>query len=250
MEPGSIRLKEGDKMAEDKTQNSYIYGLNKGLPIGLGYLSVSFGFGITAVLGGIKPFEAILISMTNLTSAGQVAGIAVISALGTIVEMILTQLVINIRYCLMGIALTQKLDKSFTTLHRMITAFGITDEVFAVAASEKGMIGRRFMYGLITLPYIGWTLGTVLGVYANYILPSEVCAALGIAIYSMFMAIIIPPARDDKGVLFAAGIASLLSCVFYYVPLFSGLSQGFSIIICAVLAAGVMAYISPKGTEE
>ncbi len=232
------------------TQNSYIYGLGKGLPIALGYLSVSFGFGISAVAKGIKPLEIILISLTNLTSAGQVAGVAVIAAYGTIIEMILTQLVINIRYCLMGLALTQKLDRSFTTLHRLIASFGITDEVFGVAASEKGLIGRRFMYGLITLPYFGWAIGTALGVYAQNILPSSVCAALGIAIYSMFMAIIIPPSRDDKGVLWTVMIASIMSCGFYYLPYLSGLSQGFAIIICGFAAAGVMAYIAPRDTED
>ena len=235
---------------DENTQNSYIYGLGKGLPIALGYLSVSFSFGISAVAKGIEPLQAILISMTNLTSAGQVAGVAIIAAYGTIIEMILTQLVINIRSCLMGLALTQKLDKSFTTFHRLVTSFGITDEVFGVAASEKGLIGKRFMYGLITLPYIGWALGTALGVYAQNILPSSVCAALGIAIYSMFMAIIMPPSRDDKGVLWTVVIASVMSCAFYYLPFLSKLSQGFAIIICGFVAAGIMAYIAPRDMED
>ena len=237
-------------MTNEKSQNSYMYGLGKGLPIALGYLSVSFGFGITAVGQGINPLGTILISLTNLTSAGQVAGVAIMAAGGTLIEMMLTQLIINIRYCLMALALTQKLDGSFTTIHRLITAFGITDENFGVAAAEKGLIGRRFMYGLITLPIAGWTLGTTLGVYANQILPPSVCAALGIAIYSMFMAIIIPPSRDDKGVLVTVAIASALSCAFYYVPYLNRLSQGFSIIICAFVSAGVMAYMAPRTEED
>ncbi len=237
-------------MTNEKLQNSYLYGLNKGLPIALGYLSVSFGFGITAVGMGINPIGTILISLTNLTSAGQVAGIGIIAACGTIIEMILAQLIINMRYSLMGLALTQKLDDSFTTPHRMITSFAITDEVFAVAAAERGLIGKRFMYGLITLPPIGWTLGTTLGVYAGQILPPSVCAALGLAIYSMFIAIIVPPAKADKGVLCAVLIASAMSCAFYYIPLFDKLSQGFSIIICAVVASAIMAYIAPKSGEE
>lgn len=237
-------------MTQQKTQNSYTYGLGKGIPIALGYLSVSFGFGISAVAKGIDPIGTILISMTNLTSAGQVAGVAVIAACGTLIEMILAQLIINIRYCLMGLALTQKLDKGFTTFHRMTTAFGITDEVFAVASAQQGLIGRRFMYGLITLPYFGWAVGTALGVYANHILPTAVCSALGIAIYSMFIAIIIPPSRDDKGVLYTVIISVIVSCAFYYLPILSQLSQGFSIIICALMAAGIMAYVAPKGDEE
>ena len=237
-------------MTNEKSQNSYMYGLGKGLPIALGYLSVSFGFGITAVGQGIDPLGTILISLTNLTSAGQVAGVAIIAAGGTLIEMMLTQLIINIRYCLMALALTQKLDGSFTTIHRLITAFGITDENFGVAAAEKGLIGRRFMYGLITLPIAGWTLGTTLGVYANQILPPSVCAALGIAIYSMFMAIIIPPSRDDKGVLVTVAIAATFSCAFYYVPYLNRLSQGFSIIICAFVAAGLMAWFVPRTMED
>ncbi|MBQ7959628.1 MAG: AzlC family ABC transporter permease [Clostridia bacterium] len=237
-------------MTKEKSQNSYLYGLGKGLPIGLGYLSVSFGFGITAVGMGIDPIGTILISLTNLTSAGQVAGIGIIAACGTIIEMILAQLIINIRYCLMGLALTQKLDASFTTIHRMITSFAITDEVFAVAAAERGLIGRRFMYGLITLPPVGWTFGTALGVFAGQILPESLCVALGLAIYSMFIAIIVPPAKADKGVLLAVLIASSMSCAFYYLPYLSGISTGFQIIICAVAASAVMAFVAPKDGEE
>ena len=237
-------------MTNAKSQNSYTYGLSKGLPIALGYLSVSFGFGITALGMGISSVGAILISLTNLTSAGQLAGIGIIAACGTIIEMILTQLVINLRYSLMGLALTQKLDDSFTTPHRMITSFAITDEVFAVAAAERGLIGKRFMYGLITLPPIGWTLGTVLGVYAGQILPASLCAALGLALYSMFVAIIVPPARKDRGVLIAVLIASAMSCAMYYVPVLSRISTGFRIIICAVVASGLMAVVKPKAVED
>ncbi len=233
-----------------KSNNSYLNGLNKGIPIALGYLSVSFGFGITAMGKGLTGLQAILISMTNMTSAGQIAGIGIIAACGPIIEMLLSQFVINIRYCLMGIALTQKLDNTFTTPHRLITSFGITDEVFAVAASEDGLIGRRFMYGLITLPYIGWALGTMLGAYAGHILPPSVCSALGIAIYSMFIAIIIPPSKTDKGVLAAVLISSVMSCCFYFIPLFKGISQGFSIIICAFVTSALMAWIAPKKEED
>lgn len=237
-------------MTKEKIQNSYLYGLGKGLPIGLGYLSVSFGFGITAVGMGIDPVGTILISLTNLTSAGQVAGIGIMAACGTLVEMMLAQLIINMRYCLMGLALTQKLDSSFSTFHRMITSFAITDEVFAVAAAERGLIGRRFMYGLVTLPPIGWTLGTALGVFAGQVLPQGFCSALGLAIYSMFVAIIVPPAKSDRGVLVAVLIASAMSCAFYYIPFINGVSTGFQIIICAVAASAIMAFVAPKDGEE
>lgn len=231
-------------------ENTYVYGLKKGLATGLGYLSVSFGFGITAVGKGLSGLEAILISLTNLTSAGQLAGITVIASCGSVLELMLTQLIINLRYCLMGLALTQKLDGSFTTMHRLFISFGITDENFAVAAAEKGSLNRRFMYGLMTLPIIGWTLGTALGAFAGQILPESVCSALGIAIYSMFIAIIIPDTKTEKGVLWAVVLSSALSCAFYFVPLISKVPQGFSIIICAVLVSALLAYFFPKNFEE
>lgn len=231
-------------------QNAYLRGLKSGLAIALGYLSVSFGFGITAVGKGLSGLEAILISLTNLTSAGQLAGITVIAAGGSILELVLTQLIINLRYSLMGLALTQKLDKSFTTLHRLIISFAITDENFAVAAAEKGTLSRTFMYGLITLPPIGWTLGTALGAYAGQILPASVCSALGIAIYSMFIAIIIPDTKTEKGVLLAVILSSALSCAFYFLPFLSQVPQGFAIIICAVAVSAALAYFFPKNFEK
>lgn len=237
-------------MSQNKSQNSYLAGLKGGIPIGLGYLSVSFGFGISVISQGLAELWAVIISMTNLTSAGQLAGVGVIVAAGTLIEMALSQLVINIRYSLMGIALTQKLDSGYSTLHRFITAFGITDEIFAVAASQKGKIGPKYMYGLITLPYVCWTMGTVVGVLAGNVLPVSVTAALGIAIYSMFVAIVVPVAKTDKGVLLAVLVSCLISCTLYYVPLFKVVSQGFSIIICAVLASVIAAVVMPLKQEE
>ena len=236
-------------MAEVRYQNSYLSGLKKGIPIALGYLSVSFGFGISVVSRGLEAVWAVIISMTNLTSAGQLAGVGVILSQGPIIEMVLTQLVINLRYSLMGIALTQKLG-TYSLRHRILSAFGITDEIFAVAINEGGELGPRFMYGLITLPYLGWTAGTLIGVLAGDILPLSVSSALGIAIYSMFVAIVVPEARDDKGVMWAVVIACSLSCALYYIPLFSFISTGFSIIICAVVASVIMAVIKPIESEE
>ena len=233
-----------------KSRYKYSYGIKKGMPIALGYLSVAFGFGISAVGKGLSGIEAILISMTSLTSAGQFAGVGVISAGGSFIEMAITQLIINIRYCLMGLALTQKLDSSMTTPHRLITSFGITDEVFAVSISERECIGKRYMYGLITLPYAGWTFGTALGAFAGHVLPKAICLALGIAIYSMFVAIIVPPSRQNKGIMWCVIISAIMSCLFYYVPYFKTISQGFSIIICAVTPSVLMAILKPVKEVE
>lgn len=239
-----------EKVTLKENPKSFLYGLKCGIPIALGYLAVSFGFGISAVNGGLSVLSSVIISMTNLTSAGQVAALGIIAAMGPLGEMALTQLVINLRYFLMSISVSQKLDKSFTIPHRFITSFGITDEIFAVACSQKGEIGKRFMYGLILLPFLGWTLGTLLGASAGEILPLKIKAALGIAIYGMFIAIIIPPARKEKSVAFVVIISAILSCLLYYVPFFSGISSGFSIIICAVITSVLAAAIFPHEDSE
>ena len=235
-----------------KTISPYRYkdGLKDGIPIGLGYLSVSFGLGITAVSMGIKALEALLISMTNMTSAGEVAGFIIIAASGGILEMILTQLVINLRYALMGISLTQRLDSRCTTRQRLLMSFGMTDEIFVLAASKPDLVGPSYFYGLMTFPYIGWSLGTLLGALAGQILPTDLQMALGIMIYAMFIAIIVPPACKSRGVLGTILIAVGMSCCLEYIPIFSFISDGFAIIICALTAACIMALLAPVAEEE
>lgn len=152
---------------ERRTRDRFFLGVNQGLPIGLGYLSVSFTFGIMAVSMGLPWWAALLISMTNLTSAGQVAGIVIIVAGGGYVELALSQLVINLRYALMSLTLSQKLDASVTRGQRFLMAFGITDEIFALAASRDGRFGFGYFLGLLVLPYLGWASGTLLGASAG-----------------------------------------------------------------------------------
>ena len=187
-------------------------GVRDGVPIGLGYLSVSFSFGLLAVRAGLPVWTAVLISATNLTSAGQLAGLSIIAAGGAVVEMIVTQFVINMRYALMAISLSQKVDERFTPLERALAAFGITDEIFAVAASQTGTFGAKYLFGLIVMPFLGWTGGTLLGAAAGNILPEAIKAALGIALYGMFIAVVVPPATQDRGALIAALGAAFLSC--------------------------------------
>lgn len=235
-----------------KSKLGFSHGLRDGVPIGLGYLSVSFGFGIMAVGEGVSVLHATILSLFNLTSAGQVAGLSIIASGGTYAEMALAQLVINMRYALMSLSLSQKLDKSFTLFHRFTTSFGITDEIFAVAAGKPCNISRNYMYGLMLMPIIGWTGGTFLGAAAGEILPETVKNALGLAIYGMFIAIVIPPAKKNMGVLAVAATAVLLSCILYYVPLFDNVSSGFSVIICAVIASvmGAVLFPVPSSDEE
>lgn len=225
-------------------------GIKDGLPIALGYLSVSFTFGITAVNMGIPAITAILISLTNLTSAGQVAGIGIIASGGGYMEMALAQLIINMRYSLMSLSLSQKLDSKFNIWHRIAASFGITDEVFAVASGKDKDIPPRYMYGLILLPYIFWGGGTAAGALLGSVLPESLKSALGIAIYGMFIAIIVPPARKNMGVLFTVALAAVLSCLVYYIPIFSFISGGISIIICTVIAAAAGALLFPRKINE
>ena len=221
-------------------------GLIHGIPIALGYLSVSFGFGIMAVRAGLSVAAAVGISASNLTSAGQAAGISIIAAGGTYLEMALTQFVINLRYALMGLSLSQKLNDDFHTPQRLLVAFGITDEIFASAQEDR--VSPVYMYGLILISFLGWTLGTFFGAAAGQILPQSLTDAMGLVLYGMFLAIFIPPARKNRGVLCAVLLAAACSAALYYgVP---ALSSGFSIIICAIAASVVCALLFPVKDEE
>ena len=230
-------------------KNNFLRGMSHGIPICLGYLSVSFGFGILAVSkAGLSVFQASIISASNLTSAGQKAGIDVIAAGGTIIEMILLQLTINIRYSLMALSLSQKLDKRFTTPHRLMASYGITDEIFAVCSAQKTPLTPAYMYGMILIAAVGWVTGTALGAAAGELLPLSVSKAMEIVLYGMFIAIIIPPAKKQHSVLFVIAIAAALSVVFRYcLPM---VSDGFAIIISAVAASAAAAFIFPVKDEE
>ena len=219
-------------------------GMLHGLPIGVGYLSVSFGFGIQAVRCGISVADASIISLTNLTSAGQAAGIDIIAAQGTLAEMALVQLLINLRYALMALSLSQKLDNSFGFLHRLIASYGITDEIFAVCVGQEEPVTPKYMYGVISVATVGWVLGTFLGALLGEILPASVTAALGLMLYGMFIAIIIPPAKKQRSVLAVVILAALLSVLCKY--LLPMLTSGFSIIICAAAASVFGALLFPR----
>lgn len=237
-------------MKKNYSNLTFKKGIKDGLPIGLGYLSVSFAFGVKASALGIPVLITALISMTNLTSAGQLAGLTIIHAGGTFLEIALTQLIINSRYFLMSISLSQKADASFSTGGRLLCSAFITDEIFAIGSSYP-LIGKKYFLGLSTLPYVGWTCGTVLGALISNALPLEIQAALGIALYSMFIAIIIPPSVKSISILFTVLLSAGISCTFYYVPfLKQNVSQGFSVIICAIVASVVAALLFPIKSND
>lgn len=224
--------------------------MKDGIPIGLGYFAVSFTFGIAAVSAGIPAFGAALISLTNVTSAGQFAGLTIIAANGTLLEMALTQFIINLRYCLMSFSLAQKLNQNTPFVHRFLMAFGVTDEIFAIGVSHKGKLPPSYHYGAMAVAIPGWVTGTALGAVFGNILPAFIMSALGIAIYGMFLAIILPPAREDKTILCVVLAAMTLSALFYITPVLKEISSGFVIIITTVLVAGVAAFIKPIHEEK
>lgn len=230
-------------------KQEFTQGLKDGIPIAAGYFSVSFSFGILAVDGGLSVFQAALTSLTNVTSAGQFAGLQVIIAGGTLLEIALTQLIINLRYALMSLSLSQKLSEKVTFVQRLLIAFANTDEIYAVAMAHQKSLTYPYMFGLQILPILGWTGGTAVGAAAGSILPDSLTSALGVALYGMFIAIVIPVARKARPVLIVVILSILMSCILYYVPLFSGISAGISIIICTVAASMAGAILFPVDQE-
>ena len=230
--------------------NEYKTGVHTGLPVGLGYFSVSFGFGAMAVAQGLKALDATLISASNLTSAGQFAGLTLIVAMGTLWEMIVTQIVINSRYSLMSLALSQRMGEKIGFFPRRFIAFFNTDEIFALAMARKQPLTVPFMLGLGTLPFFGWTGGTLMGALAGSVLPQDIRAALGVMLYGMFIAIVVPPAKQEKPVFITLLLALTFSCLFAWVPALKTVSAGISIVICTVAAAAIAAVLFPTEDEE
>ena len=229
--------------------NDFLYGMKKGIPIGLGYFAVSFSFGVMAVKG-ITPLAAVIISATNVTSSGQYAGVNLIIEHASYIELFLTLLLINIRYSLMSLSLTQKIDSSIPIGVKLLIGFGITDEIYAVSITESHKITAKYMFGLILLPFVGWVSGTAVGAFGSQFFNQDLLSAMGIALYAMFIAIIIPDARQNKPIFLVIFIAVLLSCGFYYIPGVKEIGLGFKIIISTVVAALIGAFVFPISDEE
>ena len=227
----------------------YPAGVRTGLPVGLGYFSVSFGFGAMAVSKGLSVWGATLISASNLTSAGQFAGLGVIVENSGLWLMILTQLIINSRYALMSLALSQRMGQKIGLLPRLCIAFINTDEVFALAMARQKELTVPFLCGLGLLPIIGWVSGTLIGALAGSILPGSIRTALGVMLYGMFIAIVIPPAKKERSVAAAALLALVFSCLFAWVPVLQKAPTGTPIVICTVAAAALCAWLFPVKEE-
>lgn len=226
-----------------KQENTFAKGIVDGLPICFGYVSVAFAFGIFSVGNGLSVLETLMISMTNVTSAGQLSAVPIIAGGGRLIELALTQFIINLRYSLMSVSLSQKFDGGIRLIDRFILAFVNTDEVFAVASSKPHKVNRPYMYGLIIMPYLGWSLGTLVGALAGDVFPPMLTSALGVAIYGMFIAIVIPASKKSRSTALCVLLAIALSCLFHFTPVLSKVPAGFTIIICAVVASAVFALL-------
>lgn len=231
------------------SRTDFKYGLKKGIPIALGYIPVSFTFGLQAVKGGIPIWLAIFISLSNVTSAGQFAGTNLIIAGANYFEITLTTFIINLRYMLMSLSLSQKINTNIPLIKRLIFGFGITDETFLVASMETGKLSYHFLLGLITGPIIGWTLGTSLGAFISSSLPISISNAMGIALYAMFIAIIVPPSKQSKPVFLVVVLSVIVTCILKYLPMLSCISSGFRIILTTCIVAGIVAYLFPVKEE-
>ncbi|HKL99905.1 MAG TPA: AzlC family ABC transporter permease [Mobilitalea sp.] len=236
----------------ENNNKKYIYGIKRGLPIAFGYIPVSFTFGIMAVSGGMPIWMAVFISLSNLTSAGQFAGTNRIIAGAGYWEIAIVTLTINLRYMLMSLSLSQRVERSMNIWKRLLVSFGITDETFSVASMEPDTISFPYLMGLITGPILGWTLGTALGAMISSALPEAIGNAMGIALYGMFIAIILPPSKRSRPVRYILLLSITVVCLLRYIPLFKGVSPGLRIIIATFVGAGIGALLFPvdEGTEQ
>lgn len=221
-------------------------GLKDGISIALGYISVAFAYAITAVSAGFPAWFPILVSLTNFTGTGQFAGTNLIAAGAGLLELFTTMLIINIRYTLMSVSLSQKMGAGFPLWQRAILSFGVTDENYAVAMASPKKLTFPYLMGLMSCSFAGWVGGTALGAVLGDILPASLLSALGIALFAMFVAIIIPASRDDGKVLLLVALSTAASCLFYFTPVLNRLSDGWVIIICSVVCTAVVAFVFPR----
>ena len=230
----------------------FLRGVRDGLPIAIGYFAVAFALGIKASGAGLSPLQSALLSLLNVTSAGEAAGIALLAAGTTYVELAFTQLVINIRYLLMSCALSQKLSPQTGLWHRLLVGYGVTDEIFGISAAVEGRLSPFYSYGAISVAVPGWTLGTLLGAVLGNVLPARVTAALGVALYAMFLAIILPPVRKSRviaglvAVSMAASALLTLICQYFSLTWFT---EGFRIIALTVIISAAAALLFPVKEE-
>ena len=225
-------------------------GIRDGLPIGLGYLAVSFSLGIAARNAGLNAFQGFLISLLNNASAGEYAAFTVIAADSGFLEMALITLITNARYLLMSCSLSQKFSPGTPLIHRLLVGYDVTDELFGIAIARPGYLDPLYSYGAFIPAIPGWALGTALGVTAGSVLPARVVSALSVALFGMFLAIIVPPARKNRAVLLCVLVSFVLSGLCAVLPVVKALSEGMRTILLTIVIASAAALLFPVADEE
>ncbi len=239
-------MTETHTQTEHKSRGQwFVLGLRNGIPICMGYFAVSFALGIAARSGGLHAFQAFLMSLMMVASAGEFAAVTLIASGAGVIEMVITSLIVNLRYFLMSCSLTQKIRPETPLIHRFLLAQGITDEIFGLSVSVEGWLEPLYTYGMLLISASGWCAGTVLGVVMGNILPGWVTNGLSVAMYGMFLAIIIPPSRKSGFILGLVAVSMAASGLFSVLPGVRLISSGFRIIILTVLIAGAAAVIRP-----
>lgn len=232
-------------MKRQENKKWFLKGMRHGVPIGLGYFAVAFTLGITAKNSGLTPLQSALMSFTMHASAGQFAAMTVIAAGSGYLEMAITQLVINLRYLLMSCALSQKVSETLWFPHRFFLSYYITDEIFGISSTVDGKLNPWYTYGAACVASPGWVLGTFLGAVVGNILPANVASAMNVALYGMFLAIIIPPARKNGVIAVIVVVSMLASSLFTWLGTLLPLSSGMRILILTVVIAGIAAVVHP-----
>lgn len=225
-------------------------GTRDGIPIALGYFAVSFSLGIAMRNGGINAIQGFFFSMFNMASAGEYAGLQVIIANGSYVAMALATLVANARYLLMSTALSQRFHPQTNLFHRLLTGYGITDEIFGITINRKGYVNPWYVYGALLISVPAWSFGTSLGIIAGNGLPARIVSALSVALYGMFIAIIVPPSRKDKAVAIAVIFSFVLSGLSPYLPLLCKLDSSTKTIFLTIVIASAAAILKPHKEDE
>lgn len=225
-------------------------GFRDGIPIGLGYLAVSFSLGVAARNAGLSAFQGFLVSLLNNASAGEYAGFTVIAADGAYFEIFLMTLIANARYLLMSCALSQKFSPDTPLIHRIFVGYDVTDEIFGITIARPGTLEPFYSYGAILIAAPAWAGGTALGVIAGNLLPARAVSALSVALFGMFLAVIIPPARKNRVIALFVLVSFAASFAAAYLPLISQLSGGTRTIILTVLISAIAAILFPVSEEE
>ena len=228
----------------------FAQGYKDGIPIGLGYFAVAFSLGIAARDYGFNAFQGFLASLLTYASAGQYMGFALHATNATLIELIILTFIINARYILMGFALNQRMPEGTGLGRRILVGTCITDEIFGITIARPGVPTPYYTFGAILAAVPMWALGTALGISMGNILPTRIVSALSVALFGMFLAVIIPPARKDRAVAAAVIVSFTLSYAAIHLPVISGLSQGNRTILLTLVICSVFAVLFPRTDED